>query len=351
MPDATRQILRMARFASHPTDYRHLPRGDPLKAIRIHQHGGADVLHPEELPVPTPGPGHLLVRVEAAGINFIDIYQRKGLYKVAVPSTLGSEAAGTVEAVGPGVSGVKAGDRVVSAGVLGAYAEHALIIADRAVALPDGMSTRQGAAVMLQGLTAHYLTASTYPLSPGDTCLVHAAAGGVGLLLCQMARRRGARVIGTASTEEKAALAREAGASDVILYTQTDFVTEVKRLTNGAGVQVVYDSVGRTTFLPGLGCLAPRGLMVLYGQSSGPVEPFDPQVLNQRGSLFLTRPSLGHYTATREELLRRASDVLGWVAGGSLKVRIGAEFPLARAADAHRALEGRQTTGKVLLIP
>lgn len=322
-----------------------------MKAIRIHELGGADVLRLEEMPVPAPGPGQLLLCEEAAGINYIEIYQRTGLYKVPMPSTLGSEAAGTVESVGPGVSGVKVGDRVVSAGVLGAYAEHALVNADRAVVLPHGVSTRQGAAVMLQGLTAHYLSVSTYPLSPGDTCLVHAAAGGVGLLLCQMARRRGARVIGTVSTEEKAALARGAGASDVILYTQTDFATEVKRLTNGTGVQVIYDSVGRTTFLPGLGCLAPRGTMVLYGQSSGQVEPFDPQLLSQRGSLFLTRPALGHYTATREELLGRASEVLSWVADGSLKVRVGAEFPLVRAADAHRALEGRHTTGKVLLIP
>ena len=309
------------------------------------------MLRLDEVPVPTPGHGQLLLRVEAVGINFIEIYQRTGLYKVVLPSILGGEAAGTVLTVGSGVSGVRAGDRVVSANVLGAYAEHALVNADRAVVLPDGVSIRQGAAVMLQGLTAHYLTVSTYPLSSGDTCLVHAAAGGMGLLLCQMARRRGARVIGTVSTEEKAALAREAGASDVMLYTQTDFAAEAKRLTNGAGVQVVYDSVGRTTFLPGLGCLAPRGMMVLYGQSSGPVEPFDLQLLNQRGSLFLTRPSLGHYTATREELLWRSSELLGWVAGGSVRVRVGAEFPLARAADAHRALEGRQTTGKVLLIP
>jgi NADPH:quinone reductase len=341
----------MARPAFLPADYRYLPPGDSLRAIRIHEHGGPEVLRLEEMPVPTPGPGQLLLRVEAAGLNYIEIYQRTGLYKATVPFTLGSEAAGTVQALGSGVSGVSVGDRVVSANILGAYAEHALVNADRTVVLPDGVSTRQGAAVMLQGLTAHYLTVSTYPLSPGDTCLVHAAAGGVGLLLCQMAKRRGARVIGTVSTEEKAALARGVGASDVILYAQTDFADEVKRLTNGAGVQVVYDSVGRTTFLPGLGCLAPRGTMVLYGQSSGPVEPFDPQVLSRRGSLFLTRPTLGHYTATREELLRRASEVLGWVADGSMKVRVGAEFPLVRSADAHRALEGRQTTGKVLLIP
>ena len=329
----------------------HPPPGDSLKAIRIHQYGGPDVLRLDEVPVPTPGPGQVLLRLEAVGINFIEIYQRTGVYQATVPFIPGGEAGGTVLAAGPGVSGVKAGDRVVSANVQGAYAEHALVSADRAVLLPDGVSTRQGAAVMLQGLTAHYLTVSTYPLSPGDTCLVHAAAGGVGLLLCQMARRRGARVIGTVSTEEKAALAGAAGASDVILYTRTDFVAEAKRLTDGAGVQVVYDSVGRTTFLPGLGCLAPRGTMVLYGQSSGPVEPFDPQLLNQRGSLFLTRPSLGHYTASREELLRRSSELFGWLADGSVRVRVGAEFPLTRAADAHRALGGRQTTGKVLLIP
>ena len=322
-----------------------------MQAIRVHQLGGPDALRLEELPAPTPGPGQLLLRIEAVGLNFIEIYQRTGLYKGTLPFTLGTEAAGTVEALGPGVSGFRIGDRVASVNVLGAYAEHALVNADRAVTLPAGVSTSQGAAVMLQGLTAHYLTVSTYPLSSGETCLVHAAAGGLGLLLCQMARRLGARVIGTTSTEAKAALAREAGASEVILYTKTDFVAETKRLTNGAGVQVIYDSVGRTTFLPGLGCIAPRGMMVLCGQSSGPVEPFNPQLLNQHGSLFLTRPTLGHYTATREELLRRATDLFGWVADGSLRVRIGAEFPLARAGDAHRALQGRETTGKVLLIP
>jgi NADPH2:quinone reductase len=322
-----------------------------MNAIRIHATGGREVLRLEEIPVPVPAQGQLLVRIEAVGLNFIETYHRTGLYKVALPFTLGSEAAGTVESLGPGVTEVKVGDRVVSANILGAYAEHALVNADRAVVLPNGVTTRQAAAVMLQGITAHYLATSTYSLSKGDTCLVHAAAGGLGLLLCQIASRRGARVIGTVSTEEKAALAREAGASEVILYTKTDFAPEVKRLTDGAGVQVIYDSVGRTTFLAGLGCLVPRGLMVLLGQSSGQVEPFDPQILSQRGSLFLTRPSMGHYTATREELVRRASDVLGWVADGTLKVRIGAEFPLAHAADAHEALEGRKTTGKVLLIP
>jgi NADPH2:quinone reductase len=273
------------------------------------------------------------------------------LYQVTYPLVPGEEAAGTIASVGPGLVGLKPGDRVATVNAIGAYAEYAIVPAERAVKLPDGMTTRQGAAVMLQGLTAHYLTTSTFPLAPGQSCLVHAAAGGMGLLLCQMGRRIGARVIGTTSTEEKAALARAAGASDVILYTEKDFAVEVKRLTGGAGVNVIYDSVGRTTFLAGLGCLVPRGMMVLCGQSSGPVEPFDPQILNRRGSLFLTRPTLAHYTATREELMRRATDLFGWIANRSLDVRIGAEFPLARAGDAHRALEGRRTTGKVLLIP
>jgi NADPH2:quinone reductase len=322
-----------------------------LRAIRVHETGGAEALRLETVPDPVPGPGQVLVRLEAIGVNFIEIYKRTGLYKTPLPATPGDEAAGTIEAVGPGVSGVKPGDRVASVNVLGAYAERALVPADRVVPLPDGVSTRQGAAVLLQGVTAQYLTTSTYPLSRGEVCLVHAAAGGVGLLLCQMAKRRGARVIGTVSSEAKAALAREAGADEVILYTQADFETEVKRLTGGAGVAVVYDSVGRTTFAKGLNCLARRGMMVLYGQSSGPVEPFDPQLLNQKGSLFLTRPTIGHYTATRAELLERAGEVLQRVADGTLTVRIGREFPLAQAADAHRELEARRTTGKVLLIP
>jgi NADPH2:quinone reductase len=291
------------------------------------------------------------IRVEAAGVNFTDVYQRTGLYKISMPVILGQEAGGTVEAVAPDVIDWKVGDRVASANAVGAYAEYALVAADRLVPLPDGVSTRQGAAVLLQGLTAHYLAYSTYHLKKGDTCLVHAAAGGVGLLLCQIASKRGARVIATVSTEEKAALAREAGAAEVILYTRDDFEAEVKRLTGGAGVQVVYDSVGRTTFTKGLNCLVPRGLMVLYGQSSGPVKPIDPQLLNQKGSLFLTRPTIGHYVATRAELMERAGEVLQWVADGVLDVRIGREFPLAEAAEAHRELEGRMTTGKVLLIP
>lgn len=322
-----------------------------MRAIRIHAPGGPDALRVEDIPVPAPGPGQALIRVEAAGVNFIDVYHRTGLYRQNLPLTLGREAGGTVEAVGPGVTTVRQGDRVASETAIGAYAEYALVPADRLVPLPDRVSTRLAAAVMLQGLTAHYLVHTTYPLGHGDACLVHAAAGGVGLLLCQMASRKGARVIATVSTEEKAALAREAGAAEVILYTREEFVPEVRRLTGGAGVRVVYDSVGRTTFLGSLDCLAPRGMVVLYGQSSGPVEPFDPQLLAQRGSLFLTRPTLAHYTAARAELLERAGEVLGDVADGALQVRIGREFPLAQAADAHRELEGRRTTGKVLLVP
>jgi NADPH2:quinone reductase len=291
------------------------------------------------------------VKIEAAGVNFIDVYQRTGLYKVALPFTIGQEAAGTVSALGAGVSEPRVGTRVAYCGILGAYAPSAAVPADRLVALPDGVTARQGAAAMLQGMTAHYLATTTYPLYAGATCVVHAAAGGVGLLLCQIARRRGARVIGTVSTREKAALAREAGAHEVILYTEQDFEVEVKRLTDNRGVEVIYDSVGKSTFDKGLNCLKPRGLMVLYGQSSGAVGPFDPQVLSQRGSLFLTRPTLHHYIATRAELGARAGELLGWIARGEVKVRIDRELPLAQAAEAHTLLEGRKTTGKVLLIP
>ena len=322
-----------------------------MHAIRVYQVGGPEVLRYESVERPSPGRGQALVRVEAAGINFIEVYQRTGRYKVALPFTPGSEAGGEVVEIGDGVSEVKVGDQVASQNLAGSYAEYALAAAERLVRLPAGVTPRAGAAVMLQGMTAHYLACSTFPLAAGHTCLVHAAAGGVGLLLCQIAKRRGARVIGTVSTGEKAALAREAGADEVILYTQEDFATETRRLTAGAGVQVVYDSVGRTTFAKSLDCLAPRGMMVLYGQSSGPVEPVDPQVLAQKGSLFLTRPTLAHYVATQTELLERASVLLGWVADGSLKVRIGHEFPLAAAAEAHTELEARRTTGKVLLIP
>ena len=322
-----------------------------MKAIRVHAPGGPEALRYEDVAQPSHAAGQVLVKVEAAGVNYIDVYQRNGLYKVATPFTLGQEAAGVVSAVGAGVTDPKAGDRVVYASILGAYAEYAVVPADRVVVLPEGVTTRQAAAVMVQGMTAHYLTCTTYPLKTGDTCLVHAAAGGVGLLLCQVASRRGARVIGTVSTREKAALARDAGARDVILYTEQDFEAEAKRLTGGLGLQVVYDSVGKTTFEKGLNCLTRRGMMVLYGQSSGPIGSFDPQVLSQKGSLFLTRPTIAHYIATRAELVTRAGEVLSWLKSGTLKLRIEHEFSLAEAAEAHRALEARKTTGKLLLIP
>jgi NADPH2:quinone reductase len=292
-----------------------------------------------------------LIDVEAIGVNFIEIYQREGLYPLPRPFTLGGEAAGVVRALGAGVTDFKVGDRVVSQAVKGAYAQRALVPAEKTVGIPDGVTTKQAAAAWLQGLTAHYLSSSTYPLARGNRALVHAAAGGVGLLLCQMAKKRGAFVIGTASTEEKRRLAQEAGADEVIDYTTHDFAVETRRVTGNAGVNVVYDSVGHTTFDKSLDCLTPRGMLVLFGQSSGPVPPFDPQILNRKGSLFLTRPTLNSYVATREELLSRANDLLGWVQRGELSVRIGAEFSLAEAADAHRALAARQTTGKVVLIP
>ena len=289
------------------------------------------------------------MRVEYAGVNFIDVYKRSGAYKVPTPFTVGEEGAGVVEAIGPGVTEVKPGDRVAWASVIGAYAEFAVVRAARLVPVPPGVDTKIAAAVMLQGMTAHYLATSLYPIQRGDRCLVHAAAGGVGLLLVQIAKRRGAFVIGTAGSAEKAQLARSAGADEVILYTTQDFVAETKRITGGHGLQVVYDSVGKTTFLAGLDVLAPRGTMALFGQSSGPVAPVDPQVLNQKGSLFLTRPTLAHYTATRDELLWRAKELFDWISRGELSVRIGGEYALADVADAHRALEGRQTTGKVVL--
>jgi NADPH2:quinone reductase len=322
-----------------------------MKAIRVHTTGGPEVLQMEEIPDPVAGPGEAIVRVEAGGVNFIEVYQRMGLYPQPTPFTPGGEGAGVVAAIGPGVSAVRVGDRVASQELRGAYAELAVATADRLVLLPAAIDTRTGAAAMLQGMTAHYLATSTYPINRGDWCLVHAAAGGVGLLLCQIASRRGARVIGTVSTAEKEALAREAGAHEVIRYTEQDFVDEVRRLTNNRGVQVVYDSVGRTTFEGSLDSLARRGMLVLFGQSSGPVGPFDPQILNRKGSLFLTRPSLGAYVATRDELAARASEILKWIGDGALKVRIDRTYPLAHAADAHRALEGRATMGKVLLLP
>jgi NADPH2:quinone reductase len=322
-----------------------------MKAVRIHEFGGPEVMRYEDVPTPTPGPGQVLVRLAAAGLNYIDVYQRTGLYPNKLPYVLGLEGSGTVAAVGPEVAGFKEGDPVAYTGVPGSYAEAVLVPATLLVRMPDKVDVKVGAAAMLQGMTAHYLAYTTYPLKPGDTCLVHAAAGGVGLLLVQMAKQCGARVFGTVSTAEKAALAREAGADEIILYTQQDFEAEVKRLTDGKGVQVVYDSVGRDTFEKSLNSLAPLGYMVLYGQSSGPVPPFDPAILNNKGSLFLTRPSLFHYTADRGSLEKRAGDVLGWVASGQLKLRMEHTFPLAEAAAAHRSLEGRKTTGKVLLVP
>ena len=322
-----------------------------MKAVRVREHGGPEVLRLETVPDPTPGAGEVLVKLESIGVNFIDCYFRKGQYKTPLPYTPGSEGAGVVVAIGSGVTDVAVGNRVASQNFLGAYAELSLAHADRLVVLPEGLASRDGAAAMLQGMTAHYLAASTHTLQAGDCCLVHAAAGGVGLLLCQIARRHGAFVIGTVSTPEKAALARDAGANETINYTKQDFVAEVKRITGGVGVQVVYDSVGATTFLKGLDCLAPRGMMALFGQSSGPVDPIDPQILNQKGSLFLTRPTLAHYVATPAELRWRAGEVLGWIRDGSLRLRIDRDLPLARAADAHRALEARETTGKVLLHP
>jgi NADPH2:quinone reductase len=322
-----------------------------MKAVRVHQYGGPEALRYEEAPLPEPGPGEARLKIEAAGVNFIDVYHRTGRYPGQLPTTPGREGAGLVDALGPDVSELKPGDRVAFAMQQGAYAEYAVVPAWKLVPVPDGVDIRLAAAVMLQGMTAHYLSHATYPLQPGDTALVHAAAGGVGLLLVQMAKRRGARVIGTVSTEEKARLAREFGADEVVLYTQTDFEAETRRLTDGAGVNVVYDAVGMTTFDRSLNCLKPRGYLVLYGESSGPVSPLDPQVLNARGSLFLTRPSLGHYMADRAELLSRAGDLFKWIAAGELQVRIDQTFPLAEAAEAHRYLEGRKTQGKLLLIP
>ena len=322
-----------------------------MRAIRIHSFGGPDVLKHDEVTDPTPKPDEAVVQVEAAGVNFIDVYHRTGLYRNPLPLTLGQEGAGTVLAVGPDVTDVSVGDRVAWVGVFGGYAEKAAVPAAKLVKLPAGVSTKQGAALMLQGMTAQYLACSTYPLKPGDACLVHSGAGGVGLLLTQVAKMRGARVITTVSTDEKAALSRAAGADEVVLYTTQDFVAEVKRMTDGRGVQVVYDSVGRTTFDGSLACLAPRGLLALFGQSSGAVPPFDPLLLSRNGSLFLTRPTLFHYIATRPELEQCANEVLGWFASGKLRLRLEFEFALKDAAAAHAALEGRKTTGKVLLIP
>jgi NADPH2:quinone reductase len=305
----------------------------------------------DEVPVPEPGPGEARVKVGVAGLNFIDVYHRQGLYPMSTPFLLGREAGGVVDAVGEGVTVVRPGERVAYALHPGGYAEYVVVPAWKLVPLPDEIALERGTAVMLQGMTAHYLATNTYPLGANDTALVHAASGGVGLLLVQLAKQRGARIIGTVSTEEKAELARAAGADEIIRYTQADFETETMRLTAGAGVNVVYDSVGKTTFMKGLNCLKPRGYMVLYGQASGPVGPIDPQILNSKGSLFLTRPTLGDYTADRAELLQRASDLFSLMRQGKLDVRVDRTFPLAEAAAAHRYIEGRQTKGKVLLIP
>ena len=322
-----------------------------MKAIRVHATGGPEVMKLEDVPAPTPGRGEALVKIEAIGVNYTDIYTRVGWTKAPLPLTPGVEAAGWVQALGTGADGLGSGDRVAYAGALGAYAEYAVVPAWRLVKLPAGTEFRTAAGAMLQGMTAHYLSHSTYPLKAGDAALVHAAAGGVGLLLVQMAKMRGARVFGTVSTEPKARLARDAGADEVILYTQTDFEAEVKRLTAGRGVQVVYDSIGKATFDKSLNCLAPRGYLVLFGNASGPVPPFDAQILNQKGSLFLTRPTLGNYTATVEEINERAGDVLGWIASGRMHLRIEATLPLAEASEAHRRLSARETSGKLLLLP
>lgn len=320
-----------------------------MKAIRIHETGPAEVLRLDEVPEPTPGPGQARVRLHAAGVNFLDIYHRTGLNPLPLPAILGSEGAGVVEAVGSGVTEVAVGDRVAYTNVLGSYAEAVAAPAWRLVPIPAGLDFTQAAAAMLQGMTAHYLVHTTYPLRPGEWALVHAAGGGVGALLVQMARRSGARVIATAGSDEKTAIARESGAEVCINYSRDDFVGEVKRVTEGQGVAVVYDSVGRDTFDRSLECLAVRGMLVLYGSASGPVAPVDPRTLNSKGSLFLTRPSLHHYTHTRAELLARAGDVLGWVRDGTLRLRLDRTYPLRAARDAHARLEGRQALGKIVL--
>jgi NADPH2:quinone reductase len=322
-----------------------------MKAIIVRRHGGPEQLEYSDFDIPTLGPREAIVEVRAAGVNYIDTYHRTGLYPAEPPFIPGMEGAGVVTAIAPGVTEVAAGDRVAWAMARGSYAQYAIVPASKLVKIPDGVSFELAAASMLQGMTAHYLTHSTFPLKAGDTALVHAAAGGTGLLLVQMAKMRGARVIGTTSTADKAELARQAGCDEVILYTETDFGSEVRRLTDGRGADVVYDSVGASTFEKSLDSLRPRGMMVSFGNASGPVQPFSPLLLSQKGSLFLTRPTLVHYCATREELLERAGDVLGWVASGKLSVRIHKVYPLAEAAQAHRDLEGRLTSGKLLLRP
>ena len=322
-----------------------------MHAIQVNRTGGPEVLEYKEVSTPQPKPNEAVVKLAASGVNFIDVYHREGRYPTALPFIPGQESAGTVTAVGTDVKSVKPGDRVGYTGILGSYAEYQAVPADRLVKLPDGLSDRDAAAVILQGMTAHYLVYDTFPLKKGETALVHAAAGGVGLLLVQMAREIGARIIGTVSTEEKAKLAREAGADEIIFYTQQDFEAETKRLTNEKGVDVVYDSVGKTTFEKGLNVLRPRGYMVLFGGSSGAVPPFDLIQLSQKGSLYVTRPTLIHYIQTREDLEKRATAVFNMVASGKLKVRCEHTYPLKDAQQAHRDIQGRKTTGKLLLIP
>ena len=319
-----------------------------MKAVRVHAFGGPDVMLYEEVDVPTPGDGEVLVKIAASGLNYLDVQYRIGRVKAPLPFTIGAEAAGVVSAVGRGVTDFTPGDRVAYAMVLGSYAEYAVVPAAKLVSVPPGIDLRTAAAAMLQGLTAHYLTHSTYPLKAGETALVHAAAGGIGMVLTQVARRLGARVIATVGTEAKADLARRAGAHDVIIYSKQDFEAEVRRLTDGRGVDVVYDSVGRDTFDKSLNCLRPRGYLALFGFSSGLVPPFDPAVLGTKGSLFLTRPGLNQYIATRDELLMRAGALFGWLADGTVTVQIHHTFPLADAVQAHQVLEARRTTGKVI---
>jgi NADPH:quinone reductase len=322
-----------------------------MKAIQVPKTGGVEVLTLVDIPTPKPKPNEVLVKIAAAGVNFIDVYFREGRYPVTPPFILGQEASGVVSELGSDVKDFKPGDRVAYTGITGAYAEYEAVPANRLVRVPAGITDHQAAAAMLQGITAQYLTHSTYPLKKGETALIHAAAGGVGLLIVQMSKNIGARVIGTVSTEEKAKLAREAGADEVIFYTKQDFEVETKRVTDGKGVHVVYDGVGKTTFDQDLNVLRPRGYLALFGASSGPVPPFDLGKLAQKGSLFVTRPTLGHYIASDEELQQRAADVLNMIASGKLKLRIEHLYPLRDAQQAHRELEGRKTTGKLLLIP
>ncbi len=322
-----------------------------MKAVFVEQPGGVEQLRYADLPTPQPGPGQALVKIVASGVNFIDIYFRTGLYKAEPPVVLGMEGAGTVESVADGVTQVKPGDRVAYAMSRGSHAEYAVVPAWQLIPVPDNLDLKSAAAAMLQGMTAHYLSHSTFPLKSGNTCLISAAAGGVGLLLLQMAKRLGATTIGMVGSEAKAEVAKQAGADHIILYTQQEFVPEVKKITNGRGVDVVYDSVGASTFLPSLDCLRPRGMMITYGNASGPVPEIPPLLLNQKGSLFLTRPTLAHYAGTREELEWRAGDVLGWIQDGSLKLRIDKTYKMSDVAQAQRDLESRKTMGKLVLEP